>query len=190
MKRRHAVAVIGLLLTSGGAAADETAISRFFGDWRGTELSLSGPDHGLNLSSKDLDVQIRADGEGFDISWTALARSDSSDGEVVREAVDAKFVPTERPGVFAFEPGGSSLLSRLFADPSTGNPLRGETLLWARLDGSTLTVYSLAINSRGGFDLDRYSRTLNDGSMSVHHTHRMEGDQVLTIEGRLKLAGG
>ena len=190
MKWRHVVVVIGLVLTSGGAVADEAAISRFYGDWHGAEVSISGPDHGLNLAPKDLDVDIQGDGNGFLLSWTAFRRDEQSGGEFVREAVDAKFVPTERAGVFAFEPGGSSLLSRLFADPATGNPLKGETLLWARLDDATLTVYSLAINSHGGFDLDRYARTLSEGGIRVHYTHRMENDQVLTVEGQLKAAGG
>jgi hypothetical protein len=190
MNWRQVVAVIGLALTSGSARADEGAISRFFGEWHGTAVSITGPDHGLNLAPKDLDVGIQDDGNGFLLNWTALRRADQTGGEFVREAVDAKFVPTERPGVFAFEPGGSSLLSRLFADPATGNPLKGETLLWARLDGPTLTVYSLAINSHGGFDLDRYARTLSEGGMHVHYTHRMENDQVLTVEGQLKPAGG
>ncbi len=190
MNWRHVVVVIGLVLTSGSAVADEAAISRFFGQWHGVEVGTGGPDHGLSLLPKDLDVDIQGDGNGFLLSWTGLRRDEQSGGEFVRDAVDAKFVPTERPGVFAFEPGGSSLLSRLFADPATGNPLKGETLLWARLDGPTLTVYSLAINSHGGFDLDRYARTLSEDGIHVHYTHRMENDQVLTVEGQLKPAGG
>ena len=87
-------------------------------------------------------------------------------------------------------PADASLLSRLFADPATGNPLEGETLLWARLGGPTLIVYSLAIGSDGGFDLDRYARTLTDDGMTVRYTRRIENDLLLTVEGRLEAAGG
>ena len=87
-------------------------------------------------------------------------------------------------------PAMTSLFSSLFADPATGNPLEGETLLWARLAGSTLTVYSLAIDAQGGFDLDRYARTLTDEGMAVRYTRRIENDVILTVEGRLEPAGG
>ena len=105
------------------------------------------------------------------------------------QKIDASFAPTDRPGVFAFEPGSSSLLTRLFADPATANPLEGETLLWARLAGATLTVYSLEIDTDGGFDLDRYARTLTDQGMTVRYDHRIENDLILTVEGRLEARG-
>ena len=48
----------------------------------------------------------------------------------------------------------------------------------------------LAIDRHGGFDLDRYARTLTDEGMTVRYTRRIENDLILTIEGRLEAAGG
>ena len=118
----------------------------------------------------------------------AFARQD--DGALQPQSNQASFVATDRPGVYAFEPGNTSLLSRLFADPATGNPLAGQTLLWARLAGATLTVYSLAVNPQGGFELARYARTLQDGGLDIHFTERLENDRVITVAGRAEAGGG
>jgi hypothetical protein len=188
MRWRHVAVVVALALASGSGAAADATIEDFSGDWQGVELRTSGDDKALTFTPEDLDVRIRSDGAGFHLSWTAFSRQDG--GELTRRKAEASFTPTDRPGVYAFDPGGASLLSRLFAAPATGNPLDGETLLWAHLVGPTLTVYSLAIGSDGGFDLDRYARTLTDEGMTVRYTRRIENDLILTVEGRLEAAGG
>jgi hypothetical protein len=184
---RQLVVAAGMMLAPATAAADDATMDDFAGSWRGTELETSGDLGGVKLEPADLDVQIERDGDGFRMRWISLARRD--DGSLERQKIDARFTPTERPGVYAFAPGSSSLFSRLFADPATGNPLEGESLLWARLAGTTLTVYSLAIDYHGGFELDRYARTLSDDGLEVHYTHRMQNDRLLTIDGRTVSAG-
>jgi hypothetical protein len=67
--------------------------------------------------------------------------------------------------------------------------LEGETLLWARLEETALVVYSLSIDPDGGFDLNRYARTLSDGGMVVNYQRRIEGREPVSIEGRLERAG-
>ena len=186
MRWRH-LAVAGLALASATASAADPTIADFEGTWQGTDLQVSGDARSLALEPEDLDVQIETDRGGFRISWTGLARQIG--GDLAPHQIDASFGQTDRPGIYAFEPGQTSFFG-LFADPATGNPLQGETLLWARLAGATLTVYSLAITPDGGFDLDRYARTLVDGGMDVHYTHRMENNRVVTIDGRLEPKGG
>jgi hypothetical protein len=188
MTWRHILVATGLVLVSASAAADDATIEDFFGDWRGVELHVSGDVDALDPAPADLDVRLGAEEAGFHMSWTAFGRE--KDGGFGRQKIDASFSATDRPGVFAFEPGSSSLLSRLFADPATANPLEGEALLWARLSGATLTVYSLAIGADGRFDLDRYARTLTDQGMAVRYDHRIENDRILTVEGRVERSGG
>ena len=185
--RWRLVALAGLALASATARAAEPTIADFEGAWQGTELRVSGDAQDLALEPEHLDVQIESGAAGFRISWTGLARQ--AGGDLARHKFDARFDLTDRPGVYAFEPGETSFFG-LFADPATGNPLEGETLLWARLAGRTLTVYNLSITFDGGFDLDRYARTLSGDGMDVHYTHRMENNRVVTIEGRLKRKGG
>jgi len=180
-------ALAGLAVASATASAADPTIEDFGGSWQGTAVQISGDHQGLTLEPADLDTQIETRTDGFRISLIGLARKDGD--ALVPTKIDASFVPTDRPGVYAFEPGGSSFFG-LFADPATGNPLDGETLLWARLDGPTLTVYSLAITENGGFDLNRYARSLDDGGLQVLYTHRMENNRVVTVAGRLEPKGG
>ena len=188
MKWRLILVATSLALASVSAAADDTRIDDFYGNWQGVDLHATGTDGSVAPTAADLNVRLRREDAGFQMSWIAFERQGGAG--LKRQKFDASFTPTNRPGVFAFNPGKPSLLSRLFADPATGNPLKGETLLWARLEGATLTVYSLAIDDHGGFDLDRYARTLTDDGMTVRYTHRIENDRILTIEGRLEKAGG
>lgn len=180
--------LIGLLLGGSPALAQGALPDAFYGDWHGVALTSDGAP-GLDLSAEDLNVQIERDDDGFRMRWTALSHDRSQD-QLVRKPVEARFAPTGRPGVFGFEPEKDSMLMGLFGDPTTSNPLEGEPLLWARVEGKTLVVYGLAINSHGGFDLYQHVRTLADDGMAVRQSHRMESAAVVAVEGRLERAGG
>lgn len=183
------LALIGMLLGASPALAQGGLPAGFFGDWRGVAPVTEEGGRGLEVTAEDLSVRIEPEGNGFRMHWTALTH-DGPNGELVRQAVDARFEPTDRPGVFAFHPEGSSILLGLFGDPGTNNPLEGEPLLWARFDGQALSVYGLVINDHGGFDLYQHVRTLTDDGMTVRQTHRTEQEPPMIIEGRLQRAAG
>jgi len=184
MSARHVLTAVGLLLVPHAGSAAE--IQDFFGEWRGVEVSVDGPAPALKLAPPDLDASIEDQNGGVRIRSLALTRS--PDGPVVSPR-DATFAPTETPGVFAYEPGAGSLLSSLFADPAVGNPLEGDTLLWARLQDEALHVYSLAINDRGGFALEHSTAQLTENGMVTRVLLRQENEQIVTVEGRLERAG-
>jgi hypothetical protein len=184
MSWRHILAALALLAPGAATAA---GIDDFFGEWRGIELSIDGPEKPPDLTPADLDMSIADQGGGFRVRAVALARE--PDGRLAPRRFDAAFAPTGTPGVFAFEPGGGSLLSSLFADPADGNPLEGDTLLWARLADDTLHVYSLAIDDRGGFVLEHSTGQLTPDGMATRYLLRLENERIVTIEGRLERAG-
>jgi hypothetical protein len=175
--------VVSLLTGAGAGAADEVAIADFYGDWRGIDAEGLG-----GIEADDLSVTIRPDGAGFRMDWTTLEIG--SKAVAGRHEIGASFDPTGQPGVFAYREEPGSMLERLFASPATSNPLEGETLLWARLAGPTLTVYSLAIDRDGGFQIDRYERTLQKDSMSYVGSRRTGGGPTATVEGRLRQEPG
>jgi hypothetical protein len=177
--------LIVLILAAGPAFAQGALPDAFYGDWQG-EVTHSEGSVGFEAADEDLSVRIQPDEEGFRMRWTGLIQQD---GGVTRQPIEARFTPTSRPGVFAFDPERSSLLLSLFGAPATNNPLEGEPLLWARLEGETLSVYGLAINADGGFDLYQHVRTLTGDGMSARHTHRTEQD-VMILEGQLRRAAG
>jgi hypothetical protein len=180
--------LIGVILAASPAFGQSGLPASFHGDWQGKELSVDDGSAELEATADDLSVRIAPDGSGFRMTWTALSR-EGSGGPLARHLVEARFEPADRPGVFVFNPKQSSLLLRLFGDPATSNPLEGEPLLWARLEGETLSVYGLAINLDGSFDLYQHVRTLTGEGMTARHTHRTERG-VVTLEGRLLRAGG
>jgi hypothetical protein len=185
MGSRHILAALGLLLAPCAAAAAE--IDDFFGDWRGVEVSIDAPKQSLELKPADLEMSLAGEGGGFRLHSFGLARG--QDGGLLPRPFDAVFVLTETPGVFAFQPAAGSLLSRLFADPSTGNPLEGDTLLWARLQDDVLHVYSLAIDERGGFALAHTTAQLAEDGMLTGLSLRLENEQIVTVEGLLERVG-
>lgn len=188
MRRWSIPIAVGMLVGSWATdGAAQVPLEHFYGSWQGTALSSEEAPDGLEVRPEDLNVTIRADGNGFRVRWTALERT--GDDAYARRAADARFAPTERAGVYAYDEGSPSLLGRLFASPATGNPLEGETLLWARLEGPTLTIYSLGLTDDGGFDLDTYARTLTDDAMEIVHTRRSEDPPLLVVRGELEPSG-
>lgn len=174
---------LGLLVPASAAPALAADLSAFRGEWQGTAVDADG----LDLKPDDLDVALAPTGSGgFTLRWTEIGLQEAT---VERRTVEAAFRPTDRADVFAFESDGRSLLGRLFASPETGNPLQGETLLWARIEAETLVVYSLSLDSAGGFRLERTARTLDGAGMSLRQTIRTAPDEELVIEGRLQPAG-
>jgi hypothetical protein len=186
MRWRHVLAATALL-GSGAASAAEVAIEDFLGEWRGLELKVDGAEQAPKLSPSDLDMAITDEDGGFRIRALALGRE--PDGTLAARPIDATFAPTETPGVFAFDPGNRSLLSSLFADPAVGNPLEGDTLLWARLQDDTLHVYSLAIDPGGGYALEHSTGRLTEDGMATRYELRSENDRIVAVEGRLARVG-
>ena len=174
MTWRHVLAAIALLVGPCAAHADDVQIEDFFGKWRGVEVDIDGAEQAPKLTPADLDMAITDADGGFGIRAFALGRA--PDGTLVGRPIEATFAPTETPGVFAYAPETGSLLSSLFADPAVGNPLEGDTLLWARLQDDTLHVYSLAIDPGGGYALEHSTGQLTGDGMVTRYELRSENE--------------
>jgi hypothetical protein len=179
---------MALLVGTGPALAQTALPDAFYGDWRGVTVEVDSGGDDLEITAEDLSVRIEPDGSGFRMHWTTLTH-EGTHGPMLRRPVEARFAPSGRPGVFAFEPEQSSILLSLFGDPSTNNPLKGEPLLWARFADGALSVYGLVINQEGGFDLYQHVRTLTDNGLAVHQVHRTEHGPMV-IQGHVERAGG
>lgn len=182
------VTVCVLVLCIPSAQAADASLDQFYGEWQGVDLEVHTATAELKPVVDDLDVAIQPDGDGFRVRWTSFQR-DASD-RLERQAFEARFGPTERPGVFAFDQDQRSFFGRLFAAPASGNPLEGETLLWARLGEASLILYSLGLTERGRFDLNRHQWTLAGDQLTVAVTRRTAEGRETWIEGRLEPAGG
>jgi len=65
----------------------------------------------------------------------------------------------------------------LFQKSEPPNPLRGDAVRWAAIEGDAMTAYSLAISETGGPELQVYRRTLTDKGMLIRFM-RLQGEDV------------
>ena len=163
------------------AAQDAASIADFAGTWRGVEVGEAGGESPPAVTPADLGLTVTPEQQGFRLNWRR------PDGE----RVEATFAPTGRPGVFDVQPSTNPLLG-LFFSPATGNPLEGETLLWSRLEGRTLVLYSLHLDEGGGFALHRAAWTLQDDGrhLVLDYSRLTEGPTKATVTARLERAAG
>ena len=181
--RRWTIPALALYLAAGIATAVAAPLEPLLGRWRGVEAELAPPGP---VEPLDLDVEIERRGDGFRLSWPPIGAGGK---DAIREPLNATFAPTGREGVYMFDQDEGSLIGRLFAAPATGNPLRGETLLWARVAADAMIIYSLAIERDGGFRLDRTELRVDDSRMRLVMTRRTGTGTVLTVTGTLRRAG-
>ena len=134
---------------------------------------------------RDLDVTVQAFKKGgFTIKWITVVRG--ADGErvgddVKRREVEENFVPLEeKKDVYILAPKGG-----LFQKAELPNPLRGEPMRWATIEGDAMTIYSMAISETGGSELQVYRRKLTEKGMDVSFL-RMH-DEIVELEMKGKL---
>ena len=161
-------------------AALASSIHDFTGRWKGE--TISSPDD--KITPERLSIEIKAAAGGFELFWNDLMRDDGSGWTT--KPIEARFIRTDREGVFEYVPETGSFLDRMFASPLSGNPLDGETLLWARIDADMLAVYSLTVGESGRFGLDHYSWTRTEDGLTLRYREQTEqlGEEAL-IEGKL-----
>lgn len=101
---------------------------------------------------------------GFALRWT-LPNGDETMVE---------FTASDQPGVFAATTSGWSM----FGGGKTVNPLVGGTLYWARSTPDAVYVYSLVIDDRGAFVLDRYACQPSGDRLEVALQRRLPEGRV------------
>lgn len=146
----------------------------FAGSWRGAEA------RGAGLEPNDLVVRIEPTDKGFELEWNAVG------GGGMREDT---FLSTDRNGVYAAGEGGGWLFN-LFGDDEPGNPLKGQTLRWARTSGDALIIYRLDVHEDGGYVLDRYAWEAEGGELAFSFEQRRNDAPVARATGRLVRGGG
>ncbi|MFQ5955954.1 MAG: hypothetical protein ACE5JZ_12885, partial [Kiloniellales bacterium] len=123
----------GSLLAAAPAQARELSVAAFYGNWKGSALSESDLSVYFRLTERDLDVTIRPAAQGFTVAWTTVLRQKGDPGnpDIQRKSATLSFVPAGRPDIWRAT--------------TSGDPITGQTLAWARLKGQTLTVTSMVI---------------------------------------------
>ncbi len=146
------------------------------GHWRGENAQ------GASISASDLDMRIVPREEGFDLAWT-------EPGMPGREEATIHFFATDRRGVFMEARGGNWLFS-MFGSDRPVDPLEGDTLRWARIEGDALIVYRLDVAQDGSYRLDRYAFDNAGGALEFTFERRTHDAGPVRATGRLVRSGG
>ena len=168
----YAILALGLIASCARAAEPW---ERFIGEYQGQAVT----DTGGVVTDRDLEVVIGALDPGFSVSWTSVTRR--ADGRVKRKQYSIDFRPSRRKGVYE-----SAMRKDLFGNRTPLDPMRGDPYVWARINGDTLSVFSLLITDDGGYDMQVYHRTLVEGGIALRYSRFAEGEQLRTVEGLLR----
>lgn len=162
-----------LMLLAMPAAAD---ISRFLGDYSG-----SAPVRYEDGTSqqRDMSVSIRETGEGFLVAWTTT--TEKEDGRRKTKSYEIEFRPSPREGIYA-----AAQKRNVFGHSVQLDPMKGEPYVWGRIDGDTLSVYSLFVTPSGDYEMQQFDRTLTEGGLQLVFTAEKAGEPERRVETFLK----
>lgn len=169
------VVLFGHALNVGPALADDTPIEAFYGTYEGRAVSKTKSEPG----ARDVSVSIQPHGSGFTVKWS----TEKVDGD--RKSYSIDFEPTKRPGIF-----GSAMRRNMFGDSVPLDPLKGDSYVWARITGQTLTVYGFIITPEGSYEMQVYHRTLSEKGLELEFFRYVEGEPVRLIAGTLLRVDG
>ncbi len=77
----------------------------------------------------------------------------------------------------------------MFNGTTSGDPLAGKELSWARIKENVLIVYLMVIDKDGAYQLQRYERKLVGTGMELTFTRLKDGEKIRTVKGRLIKTG-
>ncbi|MBW4708152.1 hypothetical protein KX928_10175 [Roseobacter sp. YSTF-M11] len=150
------VLIAALMLSAAAAQAD---ISRFVGTYYGSADVTSADG---TKQPRDMDVEISETKEGFRVSWTSTTYR--PDGTAKEKSYSIEFVPSDRGEVYA-----SAMKRNVFGHDVQLDPMKGEPYVWSRINGDTLSVYSLFVAEDGGYEIQQFNRTLAEGGLKLDY---------------------
>lgn len=167
------VAVLLIFAAAWPVEAEQNgSIKTFFGRWGGSAIAKNRDSIYFGVTIRDLDVTIAGAPDGFNIAWTTVFRRGGTPNRpnIRRKTTRLSFTETN-PGVYQAK------------GASRAGP--GGTYSWARFDGNTLTIYLLAIDNRGVYQLSSYARTVTGSGMDLEFSAIRDGEALRTVTGRL-----
>lgn len=180
---RAALVASVVVLFSGVSAHASDAVDKFFGSYVGSGTAERVDRKESEIHDLDVTVESYKD-DGFKLKWITVVRG--ADGartgeDVKRREVEENFVPVEdKENVFVLSADGV-----LFQKSELPNPLLGQAISWASIDGNVMKVYSLAIGETGTSELQVYRRTLTEKGMGIVFIRLQDDDVKVRMQGTL-----
>lgn len=156
--------------------ANATNIEPFVGDYTG---SAEVVDADGTSTPRDMSVSIHEIKGGFNVSWTTTTYK--ADGRIKDEKYSVDFQSSDRADVYS-----AAMKRNVFGHEVPLDPMKGEPFVWGRIEGDTLTVFSLFIAENGGYELQQFDRTLADGGLDLSFSRFRDGVKSRSVETFLK----
>ena len=172
--------LLAMVLAAPALAYADSPIVPFLGTYVGSATTYDS--EGTIEQQRDIDIQITEGVRGsFILSWVAVTRVNGRRDVpgVERDEISVTLVPADRPGVYVEETRTS-----LFARRQTVDPIEGDPMRWAAVDGSRMGVYSMVIYEDGGYELQAYIRTLTEIGLDIDYRRIDNGIVVRRVEGQ------
>ncbi len=158
--------VTWFLVAPAGAGQEE--LKPFYGTWGGSAVAKNRDSKYFGVGTRASTIIIAPEDQGFVIKWTT-----SKDGNTAKaKTATLHFVPAARPNVYKAKVNG---------EPADGKPY-----IWASVEKKVMTLYILAVNSSGGYDLSIYERKIDGEEMEVRFRRLRDGAPVRIVAGTLK----
>lgn len=125
-------------------------------------------------TQRDMSVEIAQSDGGFNVSWSSITYK--SDGRIKEKSYSINFVQSERPNVYA-----AAQRKNVFGHAVQLDPMKGEPFVWARINGETLTVFSLFVSEDGGYEMQQFDRTLRDGGLQLDFSRVRNGERLRSV---------
>ena len=167
----------GLLCVSLVTPAAGASFERFFGTYKGESDTVPQGES----ANRRMSVEIKPHKNGFTVGWsTTITKA----GRVKTKGLSVDFTPTSRSNTFA-----SAMRMDMFGHPVPLDLMKGQPLVWATINGDTMTVYLIRILDDGSqdFQIDRRTRT-SDGLRS-EFVGLYNGEPLRRIDATLKRVG-
>lgn len=164
----QAMACCAMMLLAAAAQAD---VSRFVGIYVGAAEVLSADG---STRPRDMSVDVSEIEGGFRVSWTSTTYR--ADGTAKEKSYTIDFEPSEREGVYA-----AAMKRNVFGHNVQLDPMKGEPYVWGRIDGDTLSIYSMFVTEDGGYEIQQFDRTLASGGLDLQFQNVLDGEIQRTV---------
>ena len=176
VKNLRFMVAASIVVLAGFVSMAEAQVSRFVGTYEGSAMVLSADG---TSRSRDMSVEIEELKNSFRVNWTSTTYR--KNGSAKEKSYSIEFVESDRDSVFA-----AAMRRNVFGHDVQLDPMKGEPYVWARLEGDTLSVYSIFVTETGGYEIQQFDRTLADGGLRLEFKNVRDGEILRTVSTFLK----
>ncbi len=166
------------LLPGAGLCANPGDLKPFFGTYVGVAKveDASGEVH-----QRDMDIVIQPyQQDGFRIDWINVTLVDGRRDlpGVERRVQTALFEPVAGRDMYV-----EVEAENVFQERAETQPMRGDPVRWASLDGPRLHVYAFEVLEDGTYELQIYDRVLTEKGIDIAFQRIVDGELMRRISG-------